>query len=152
MIPWKARRTMCWQCSEHRRREWPRPGHTYFSSADRLGKRRPHARPLFSSSDYRAELVNNAGRSWTCSRDGRSRPMMSWQRQFMWAETAAANVTARFTGHSQPLSSTHLHRMHNSKCDDARRLDRGRRSAAKEGRGAGLRASHTRKEPSRCMG
>lgn len=38
----------------------------------------------------------------------------------MWAETTAANVTARFTGHSQLLSSTHPHQMHNSKCDDAR--------------------------------
>lgn len=66
MIPWKARCTMCWQCSEHQRREWPRPGHTYFSSADRLVKRRPHARPLFSSRNYRAKLVNNteeAGRA-----------------------------------------------------------------------------------------
>lgn len=62
MIPWKARCTMCWQCSEYRRCEWPRPGHTRFPSPDRLGKGHSHARLLFSSSDCRLELVKNAGR------------------------------------------------------------------------------------------
>lgn len=38
----------------------------------------------------------------------------------MWVETSAASVMARFTGHSQNLSSTHLHRMHNCKCDYGR--------------------------------
>ena len=67
----------------------------------------------------------------------------------MWAETAAANVMARFTGHSQILSSTHIHRMHNSKCDEGRlRTQR----CSKRGAKTRMRASHTRKEPSRCMG